>query len=219
MEKQLSGEFILQNSGSEPKDNSSNLAQSKPSSSQTSSSPSSLHFYSSFCQYPPGLTFSEQEANEKILLLLRRHFITNFPWILASIILLFLPLFFPLLFNFSPIMLPSTKVVYLYIATYYLLIFGFVLLNFTLWYFQAGLVTQNRILDVNLSGILYRQISEAKTERIEDVTYSQAGFIRSLFNYGNVLVQTAGSEDNIEYDKVPKPAKVGDIIGDLSKAV
>ena len=54
-------------------------------------------------------------------------------------------------------------------------------------------------------------------EKIEDVTYKQSGFIRSLFNYGDVHVQTAGEEENIEYDRVPRPAKVAEIINDITE--
>ena len=61
-----------------------------------------------------------------------------------------------------------------------------------------------------------RQISEAKNKSIEDVSYTQIGFVRSLFNYGDVMVQTAGAENNIEYDRVPRPSVVADIIGDLA---
>ncbi len=177
------------------------------------------HFYSSFFQDPDGLSFEDLEPGEIILLLLRRHFVTNVPWIATTIVLLLLPLLFPIVLTLFPFPLPNSHTIMLFMGFYYLVIFGFVLLNFTLWYFQAGLVTNKRIIDVDLSGILYRQVSETKIQNVEDVTYNQTGFIRSLFNYGDVLVQTAGSVENIEYDRVPRPAQVADIIGDLSQGV
>lgn len=218
MDSSLSGEFIL-NGGDEEKSGGDNIPQTTPT-SPAKKTAGALHFYSSYCQNPMGLNFSELEANETIILLLRRHFVTNFPWIAASFILIFLPFIFGRFFvTFSPFPVPSPHVLFLLGAFYYLAIFGFVLLNFTLWYFQAGLVTSKRVIDVDLSGVLYRQVSEAKVQNIEDVTYNQSGFVRSLFNYGNVLVQTAGSEDNIEFDRVPRPSKVADIIGDLAQPV
>lgn len=215
MDDTLKGEFILNKNTDiqEPPEEATPIIKITPPQKK-----SALHFYSSFCSNPVGLTFAEQEENEQILLLLRHHFVTNVPWLVAALLLIVLPLFFPLFIRFFPFPLPSSLTIYLFIAFYYLVVFGFLLINFTLWYFHAGIVTNMRVIDVDLSGILYRQISEAKNENIEDVTYNQVGFIRSLFNYGNVLVQTAGAEENIEYDRVPKPSHVADIIGDVSQA-
>ncbi len=175
------------------------------------------HFYSAFYQNPAGLSFAEQEAGEDIILLLRRHFVTNVPWILGTAILIVLPVFFPLVLSHFPFPLPSSQTLTLYLLFYYLVVFGFILINFSLWYFHLGLVTTLRVIDIDLAGILYRQVSEAKHQNIEDVTYKQVGFITSLFNYGDVTVQTAGAEENIEYDRVPHPSQVADIIGDLSQ--
>jgi len=210
----LKGEFILHNDKTDLK---SSLPDALTTLNGVQSIKKGPHFYSSFFQDPEGLSFEDIEQGESILLLLRRHFVTNVPWIAATIVLLILPFLFPFILTFFPFPLPESHTIMLFMGFYYLFVFGFVLLNFTLWYFQAGLVTNRRIIDVDLSGILYRQVSEAKIQNIQDVTYNQIGFIRSLFNYGNVLVQTAGAEENIEYDRVPRPARVADIIGDLSQ--
>ncbi len=204
MDNDLKGEFIL------------NASKPVEAVVGTKHKKEPMHFYSSFRQYPSGVSFAEQEAGEEILLLLRRHFVTNIPWAAMAILLLLLPLGFPFFVANFPIPLPSGITLTFYTAFYYLIIFGFVLINFSLWYFHTGMVTTVRLVDIDLSGILIRHISEAKNKSIEDVSYTQIGFVRSLFNYGDVMVQTAGAESNIEYDRVPKPSVVADIIGDLT---
>lgn len=211
MDKSLNGEFVISKS-------TANDVKETPHSTSPSrkiNHKSALHFYSSFCRNPKDITFAEREEGEEILLLLRRHFVTNFPWIFAAVFFILLPITFPFLALTLPFTLPSPNTIALFVGFYYLVLFGFVLVNFTLWYFHAGLITSHRLIDIDLHGILYRQISEAKNKNIEDVTYTQIGFVRSLFNYGDVMVQTAGAESNIEYDKVPRPSIVADIIGDL----
>src|SRR5690242_6092852 len=58
-----------------------------------------MHIFTSYCELPPGVTFENQDANEKILLFLRRSFITNLGWLIFSVILFLLPfgimLFYP----------------------------------------------------------------------------------------------------------------------------
>lgn len=202
----LSGEFILDKESSQ-KAITSIIEKTHP------------HFYSSFAHNPEGISFAEQEDGEEIILLLRRHFITNIPWIALAIFFILLPFAFPFILANTPLPLPSPMTLGLALAFYYLFIFGFILLNFTLWYFHIGLVTTFRVVDIDLAGILYRRVTETKHGNIEDVSYNQVGFITSLFNYGNVIVQTAGTEENIEFDRIPRPAKVADIIGDLAHPV
>lgn len=215
MDKELNGEFILTTDNK----NDEKFHENKiiPISKKQQKLKVSPHFYSSFTHFPEGVSFEEQEENEDIILLIRRHFATNLPWIFASIFLVLFPLAFPFFINFFPFPLPSQQTISFYIAFYYLVVSGFTIINFTLWYFNVGLVTNLHVIDIDLSGILYRQISQAKMEKIEDVTYKQSGFIRSLFNYGNVNIQTAGEEENIEYDRVPRPAKVAEIINDITE--
>lgn len=211
MPEELKGEFIL--SADDKNEKSSVSTTSRPEHSHTHNKSS---FYSAFCEFPEGFRFSEQETDEEVLLILRRHFITNIPWLIGILTLSILPIIFPLIFQLFPIPLPADKILLLFTIFYYLIIFGLVLINFSLWYFHTGIVTTKRVIDIDLSGILFRQISEAKIRKIEEVTYKQVGFISSLFNYGDVYIQTAGEEINIEYDRVPKPAKIVDIINDLT---
>ena len=43
---------------------------------------------------------------------------------------------------------------------------------------------------------------------IQDVTVSQGGVSQTVFNYGTVLIQTAGEIPNIEFQLVPNPGLV-----------
>lgn len=218
MDKTLKGEFIL----------NSEKAHDKPESNETSEKhkiKSSAthhdkpHFYTSYGENPVGVTFAEQEEGEVVVLLLRRHFITNVPWIAFSILLSLIPILIPFVASTFPFPNFSQSTIILLLTTYYLFIFGYILINFALWYFHVGLVSNLRIVDIDLAGILYRQITVAKHENVEDVTHSQVGFVSSLFNYGDIHIQTAGTQVNVEFEKVPRPSTAADIISDLSKPV
>jgi len=52
---------------------------------------------------------------------------------------------------------------------------------------------------------------------IEDVNVKSSGFISSIINYGNVFVQTAGSEINTEFMQIPQPEKAAHIIQNILK--
>lgn len=208
----LEGEFILNEgfSKSEPK------AEQVPEVNKELKHKNSVHFYSSLGINPDGVEFENQEPNEEVILLVRRDLITNVPWIVTALILILVP---PIIFIASDLFLPffrisaSTQLAML--LFYYLVVAGFILVEFTIWYFNIGLVTNKRIIDLDVSGILFKHIAETRLELIEDVSYSQVGSIRSVFNYGDILIQTAARFANFEFDRSPEPAKIVRIIADM----
>jgi membrane protein YdbS with pleckstrin-like domain len=80
----------------------------------------------------------------------------------------------------------------------------------------VGIVTNKRIIDIDFYGLIYKEITSAKLEKIEDITVKSGGFFASIFNYGNIFIQTAGTEVNIEFFNVPSPNKVRDLINSLT---
>jgi hypothetical protein len=76
---------------------------------------------------------------------------------------------------------------------WYLLVTAVVLGGFLRWYFDVFVVTDERIIDIDFNNLIYKNITSTKIDNIEDVTYNVSGAIQSLFNFGQVLIQTAGT--------------------------
>lgn len=165
----------------------------------------SRHLLTALAFKPKQISFETQREKETIILLMRRHWVTNLGWILLTITLVLLPLFSP----FFPIfqVLPS-RFQLITILVWYLLNFAFFLENFLSWYFNVYIVTDERIVDIDFFSLIYKEISDARIENIQDVTYSMGGLFRALFNYGNILIQTAAEHPVFEFDAIPKPAWV-----------
>ncbi len=213
----LEGEFVINKNTLEmPPDVP--LKNSTPQNNSAGSTPqkSTAHFFSNLCVWPGNVTFENQEQDEEIVLLVRRDLITNVPWIIAALILIFIPVLISTFsFVFSPFFNPTAQIITIALLFYYLIVFGFILVQFMLWYFNVGLVTTKRIIDFNVSGVLFKEVSETKLNIVEDVSYSQVGSIRSLFNYGDVLIQTAATIENFSFERVPDPARIVKIIADM----
>ena len=63
--------------------------------------------------------------------------------------------------------------------------------------------------------MIYRNVSSAKIENIEDVTANTSGPLASVFDYGTILIQTAGEKTEFEFEHVPQPAKITKLINEL----
>lgn len=158
---------------------------------------------------PKGVHFATQAENEEVHLFLRMHFVTNIRWIGFSLILLILPLvvapFFELLFPFSL----SAGWSLILTLFYYIIIFGFVIFSkFLNWYFNVYIVTNERVVDVDFINIIYREVSSTRLNLVQDITVKTGGVFKAIFDFGNVFIQTAGTEVNFEFHAVPHPQEV-----------
>lgn len=166
--------------------------------------------FHSFCIYP-NIQFESQMPDEQVVLVLRKHPFTQISWIFTAVVLFFLP-FIGNLF-ISSYLTPSQLIFANFF--WYSGVFSYVFLNLISWIFNVGIITTRRIVDVDFSNVLYKEITVTVLSKIEDSTEKSAGFIGSLFNFGDVFIQTAGSTENIEFLDVPKPNEVVGIINNL----
>ena len=162
------------------------------------------------------ISFSNQKEDEEIILFLRAHFITNFPWITISVILVIFPIIIWVTSNFVNISLPfiTAGLITILILFYYLTTFAYVLINFMKWFYNILIITNLGIVDIDYSGLLYHDVAFTKLNLIEDVNYIKTGFLRSLFNFGDVFIQTAGGKENLEGIGIPNPSGVAHVIAD-----
>lgn len=165
---------------------------------------------------PKGVHFATQAPAEQILLILRRHPITQVSWILFAGVLILIPLVvFPFLTQLlSDFNIPRSFQL-IFALFWYLVTFAFILINFTLWYFNVNIVTNQRVLDIDFPSILIQEVSGTHIKQIEEVTYKRVGVLATLFDYGDVYVQTAGADPNIEFLQVPRPREIVRVILDL----
>jgi len=161
----------------------------------------------------PDLRFENQKKDEEVILSLRAHPITLIPTLLNSIILFILILFLGFLFRpFLGIIQFLYLMIFFYFASFVYL--WFQLVN---WYFNVGIVTNLQIIDVDFSALTFRNVSRTELSHIEDITIKVSGFASSIFDFGNIFVQTAGSEINTEFMQVPNPSQAAHIIQDILK--
>jgi len=170
------------------------------------------HPLAAYVEFPTKVSFETQKKEEKVVLLLRRHPITNLPWIIIALFMLFAPgllSLFPV-FSFLPARFQLIAVI-----GWYLGCTAFILENFLIWFFNVNIITDERIIDIDFYNLIYKEVSDAKIDKIQDVTYKMGGVVRTIFNYGDVLVQTAAEVPNFDFLAVPRPNRVAKRLQEL----
>lgn len=172
--------------------------------------------FSSYVENPQNCHFEGQDPDEKILLLLRAHPVTNLSWIIPAVLLFLAPFFLPnalRLLNLDLSMLPGQFAV-IFLIINYLLVLIITFEGFLHWYFNIYIITTKNIVDVDFHSLLFKNIDVAPLRNIEDTSSSMGGILKSIFHFGDVFIQTAGATKNIDLLSVPKPHHVADFILD-----
>ena len=94
-------------------------------------------------------------------------------------------------------------------------ILSYIWFNFLNWYFNVGIITNKRVVDIDFFNILYKEITVAQLDKVQDVTIKSGGFIEAFFDYGTIFIQTAGTEANVEFSDTPMPSQVVNLINKL----
>lgn len=90
-----------------------------------------------------------------------------------------------------------------------------ILVVFTYIYRQSKLIiTSKNLTQVIQRGLFSRKVSELSMSNVEDVTADQHGFFASMFNFGKLLVETAGEQNNFIFTYCPNPNFYGKIVLD-----
>jgi hypothetical protein len=203
----------------EPKSKKPKTMKSGKTRTNGSSLKAKMHLLTSYAIRPDGIRFETQEEKETIVLFLRQHGIVNVLWILIAIIMIIAPtVVLPLLFGIMkiPIEVPRT---YIFVGTvfWYVATFGFILAKFLGWFINIYIVTNQRIVDIDFYYLLNKHFSQAELNKVQDISYVTKGILSTVFNYGNVLIQTAGELPNLEFEKVPNPEQIVETIRTLTE--
>ncbi len=155
-------------------------------------------------------TFPNMLPGEQVVLMLHRHGIVAFRILTLFTFLALVPVgAWVLVAKGTTILADDSTLAY---AAVTLLIGGYVLvwglLFFIAWlnyYLDVWIVTNERIINIKQLRLFDRVVSEQKLYRVQDVTWEIKGIMGNLLKYGNVFIQTAGTEERFTFEYIPDP--------------
>ena len=157
---------------------------------------------------------------EKVIGKTRRHPITFVPAILLNILLMVAPagLYFIFIDNFSEWLAePAVFAAVILLASFYeLFILIFFYSRFVIFYLDLLIITNDRLLDIDQINLFARTMAEVDLYQVQDATSEIKGFFPTLFNYGDVIIQTAGPSPAITIHDTANPNELRQLILDLS---
>ena len=160
-----------------------------------------------------------QERNESTVLFLRRHWIEVVEIIAVTLFMLAVPIIFLFLANRGDVLIgehpvygPLSAVI---ISIYLFIVLLVTMTQYTDYYLDTWIVTNERIINIEQKGLFSRVVSELHLNQVQDVTSETHGLIATFLSYGNVQIQTAGSIARFNFKQVDNPEDVKRIITKL----
>lgn len=166
-------------------------------------------------------TFIHQKSYEKIVHKIRRDWVTLIPSCIGFLSLFTVPVilyfFFGRLFpGLSPAG-PAIPAIILAVSIYYLSIILFFYTYYTTYYQNLLVVTNDRLIFIQQISLFARTISELDLFKIQDISSEVKGFLPSIFHYGTIRVQTAGTVEKFIINKIHDPEKLRRTILDMAE--
>ncbi len=167
--------------------------------------------------------FPGQRKNEKVVLLLRRHWIIIARHIITLGILMIVPVvvigfLFALGWEIE-INGPAYTLAIMFLGFYYIFIWLFYYHEFLDYHLDVWIVTTQRIVSIEQQGLFKHIASEHPIEKVQDVTAELKGKRQTFMNYGFVHVQTAAENQRFIFEEVPDPKKVARIVMEIHDMV
>jgi len=160
------------------------------------------------------------EADEEIIYSLRRKWFALIPVYLGCFFIVAIPIG---AYFYLTIAVPaflqnqaSAAMFYMGASMFFLFAWLFLFQNFLDWFLDIWVVTTKRIINIEQHGLFGRTMSELLLYNVQDVTSDVRGFLRSMLDYGDVKIQTAGEQEHFVFDDVEHPNEVAKRILELA---
>ncbi len=170
---------------------------------------------------PEKIRYTQQEADEHIELLLRQHKFTTLSWMIVALAGIIVPFFLPFLDSQFFGVLPQIpgEIILIALILWYMLVTAYILEHFLYWYFNIYIVTNLHLVDVTMSSLLSKTTTEILFEDVQSARTRVSGIFGSLFNFGDVIIETAADRQNIQFLSVPSPDMVAERIQELQEVM
>ncbi|MCK9415809.1 MAG: hypothetical protein PHG60_02060 [Candidatus Dojkabacteria bacterium] len=165
--------------------------------------------------FPKNVRFDRKEEGEEIIMITRKHWTAYFTHILVAILIPIVPI--ALLFissNSTDIYGKVTIYLGLFVASIVISV-NVIITAIVQWYYNISIITDKRILSLKVTSIFQHSYTEILWRKIQDVSHDSIGLLSSIFDIGNIYIDTAGEGIDLTLRFVPKPRNVQEVINNL----
>ena len=166
-----------------------------------------------------GVTFCNQNPDEKVIKVLRRGFILELGWIITSVVVF---LVISTLKDFVGVTLTQKEVkdlVITFLNTGILFLLFYSFNKYLNWFYSVNIITNQRIIDFEFKELGIKNIVECQVKNIQSVSVKNEGFASFIFGLATLHILTSGDNPNIDFEFIYNSNEVQDLISDMTRGI
>lgn len=160
-----------------------------------------------------------QRKDEKVMLFMRRHWFAILTIVIAFTLLTAVPLAIGFYFRDTLNLWMQNQItgaiITVLASMYFLAVWLLAFIEFTDYYLDTWIVTNERIINIEQDGLFHRTASELDLASVQDTTAEIRGILQTVFTYGNVYIQTAGKKGRFLFKNIDNPERIKEIVNKL----
>lgn len=150
--------------------------------------------------------FPGQRSDENVLFVKRRHWFILLRWVVPPLLLLLAMLGAGLVIGIALELEPLAWA--LAILLLIALPVGLVVWRVLDWENDHYILTDQRVIHIERVYFLFESRHEAALRKIQDVTFHMPSPLHNILDFGDVQVETAGTEGQIQFEAIPNPREI-----------
>lgn len=151
------------------------------------------------------------DPGEKITRIIHRHPLTLLPTVLTTLLLIIVAVAFAYAEGRFPASIPFPSLIVVALVAI-LLVLAAIIFLIGVFVYQRNLLifTNVHLLVAEQYGLFSHRISQVAFVRVQDVTGTRKGISQTIFNYGDVEIESAGAEEKFIFRGAPDPQELAD---------
>lgn len=154
------------------------------------------------------------QPDETVILQVRKHWFVLLQESVGTILLGLAPIVL-ISISIRAEILPtlSPPLVWFIYALWLLVVWIALSIIWTVYYLDAWIVTDRRIVSIEQRGLFRRMVTSWRMERVQEVTIHVDNIVETLLGFGSIVVETAGPSDQFaRMHGIPHPERIQNAI-------
>ena len=168
-----------------------------------------------FKLFPKNVKFVRKDNDEEVILVVRRHWIAYVTHIFLALIVPLVPLVLLFLTNSATNEYGKTTIYLGLFVTAVVISVNIIVTALMQWYYNVAIITDKRVVALDVVSVFQHKYTEILWRKIQDVSHDSIGPLSSVFDIGNIYIDTAGEGIDLTLKFIPRPRDVQDVIDNL----
>lgn len=157
---------------------------------------------------PSSNSFKYQFPGERVVLVTRQHWFTLFKTMIWPFILALAPIFIFYFLRSYELYRAFSSAYWFITVVYFLVLWNLAFYALMLYMLNTLIVTEKRVIKKSQTGFFKYTLNELELDKIQDITVKIFGIDATFFGYGDLEIQTAGSINKFNFEKLPDPERI-----------